>query len=120
MHKPDSARTVKVEFVCDRTGKTDNVDMPLDAVENFYKNKEERAKTAALLNKELTSLAKEKMPDLIVYFRGRLVVLGNINPKHDNMIERHLHEVTNHEVFPAVEPTNKRTRKNAVKETPDT
>lgn len=120
MHQPDS-RTVKVDFVCERTGKADSREMPLDQVEAFYKSQEEKAKSVAAVQKALTDVPVEKMPDLVVYFRGKTVVLGNINPKYDNMIGRHLHEITNKdEVFPALEPTNKRTRKNAVKENPET
>ena len=119
MHKPDT-RTVKVDFVCDRTGKTDTREMPLDQVDAYLKNQEKKAKYVEAINGQLSAIPQSEMPDLVVYFRGKLAVLGNVNAKHDNMIGRYLHEVTNHEAFPAVEVTNKRTRKNKVKENPDT
>ncbi len=120
MQQSDS-RNVEVKFVCDRTGKSDTVEMPLEKVEAFYKNQEAKTKSGTALITELTALSPDIMPDLVVYFRGKVAVLNNINPKYDNMISRHLHEITNKdEVFPAVEVTNKRTRKNAVKEVPDT
>ena len=112
-------RNVEVKFVCDRTGKTDTIEMSLEKVEAFYKTQEAKIKATAAIKKELTALPAENMPDLVVYYRGKVVVLSNVNIKYDNMISRHLHEITNNDaVFPAVEVTNKRTRKNVVKEDP--
>ncbi len=118
MHKPDT-RTVKVDFVCDRTGKKDTREMPLDEVDAYLKKQDKKGKYVQAINEQLSAIPEDEMPDLVVYFRGKLAVLGSVNPKHDNMISRHLHEITNHESFPAVEVTNKRTRKNTVKENPD-
>ena len=92
---------VELTAKCDRTGKTEKLPMSTDEAETFGKHRDVKSQTAATLLKELGSLSEGQMPDLIVAYKGKLVIRANVNPKSDDALARLLHEVTRDgDVFP--------------------
>lgn len=101
---------VEVPVVCDRTKKTYMVSMTLDDAAQHMKKIADKQANAAEVASFLNGLPYPK-PDLVVMFRGQLVVLPTVVDKKDSTVMRLLHSLTNSPTFP--KPESKPRKKSA-------
>jgi hypothetical protein len=105
--------TVEVPITCDRTHKVERVKMTLTQAEEHKRLAIAKAGTAKEVATFLTGIPAKAVPDLVVMFRGKTVVLPTVVcKKNDNALIRLLHELTQSDVFPkpAVTPRKKSTK----------
>lgn len=92
---------VKLEATCDRTGKTETLEVTIAEAQDFQTIRDQKSASAEKLEADLLKIPEDKMPDLILAYKGKVVILGNINPKSDDAMARLLHDVTrNGTIFP--------------------
>lgn len=98
---------VDVPVQCDRTKKTHNLRMTLEDAATFKKSIQEKKETAT----EIVSFLKgipHPQPDLVVMFRGTVIVLPTVVDKKDGAVLRLLNTLTQDDAaFPAP-PVTKR------------
>lgn len=106
----------EVTVKCDRTGKRERLEMATEeGLQDMRKTMQAKKETAADIHDFLNGLPKETVPDLVVMFRGKSVVLPNIVEKNDSTMYRILNDLTRKDdVFP--KPPSKPRNKSKAKE----
>lgn len=105
---------VKLPVTCSRTGKTQEMKLPLDGVEKFLAEKRSREENVNKIEEFFGTLhnqADQTPPDLVVYYKGRLVVLPTVLSKSDQAVMRMLHEATQQDTFPKPTPRKRKAKK---------
>jgi hypothetical protein len=99
---------VEVPVMCSRTKKTHKVPMTLEQAAKYNENLELKETNAQEVASFLGGLPFPK-PDLVVMFRGEVVVLPTVVDKKDATVLRLLNTLTNSPTFPAppVKPRKK-------------
>lgn len=100
---------VEVPVKCDRTSKVMNIAISLEEAGSLQKFKEERENSGREILDFLNGVPKPT-PDLVVMFRGKIVVLPTVVVKKDDAaVLRLLHDLTQSNAFPkpAVIPRKK-------------
>jgi len=107
---------VDVPVTCDRTKKTHKIPMTLEEAGRHQTRVAEKAANADEITSFLGGLPHPK-PDLVVMFRGEIIVLPTVVDKKDATVMRLLHDLTQSPTFPkpAVKP-RKKTAKNGKRE----
>lgn len=104
---------VKLPIACDRMGKTVEIKIPLQEVEAFLADKRSRTENAEAVENFFSKLSGSpgELPDLVAYYKGRLVVLPTVLPKNDTVVLRLLNEATQSDAFPKPEPKLRKAKK---------
>lgn len=107
---------VEVIVTCDRTQKVHKISMSLEEAGRHKQNLADKVVTADEIKSFLGGIPHPK-PDLVVMFRGEIVVHPTIIHKKDATVMRLLHDLTQSPAFPkpAVKP-RKKTGKNGKRE----
>lgn len=114
-----SETVVKIDATCSRTGKTETIEIPLSQAEKFHDIRKQRETSAIALTKSLNEVPSEKMPDLIVVYKGQMSIRPNVNPKSDAALARLLHDVTRDETaFPKPTANKRKSKETAVEDNP--
>jgi len=96
---------VKLPVTCNRTGKVVEEKIPLNEVETFLASIRSRQGSAVALREVFSSLEEQEgAPDLVAYYKGRLVILPVVLDKHDTAVLRALHDATQSDTFPRPAP----------------
>jgi hypothetical protein len=90
---------VEIPLTCDRTGRTERVAMTLDEAANMQKHASLKKEMSETIEGFLKGLPPET-PDLVVMFRGKVVVLNTVLATRDNTVLRLLHDLTQSDTFP--------------------
>ena len=93
---------VEIPVSCDRTGRLERVSMSLEEAAVFQKSAVLKKEMSETIETFLKGLPPE-IPDLVVMFRGKVVVLNTVLPGKDHTVNRLLHDLTQSERFPAPE-----------------
>ena len=111
---------VTVNLMCDRTGKTSPVEVPLNLAETLMNSVAKKREVAETLTREFAKLGKTTLPDLVICFRGEVVVLPYVNPESDVVISRSLTAAVHKEGVFTFDPSQvKRKPRKVVKEGTD-
>jgi hypothetical protein len=105
---------VQINATCDRTGKTDSIETTVTEATTFQETRDLRSAAAKALHKELQEIPDNKKPDLVVMYKSKICVLGNVNPKSDDAIHRLLREATKSSVFPQPSVRKRKTKDSGV------
>jgi hypothetical protein len=107
---------VEVLVTCDRTKKTHKIPMTLEEAGTHKKRVGEKGANAEEIRSFLGGIPHPR-PDLVVMFRGEIVVLPTVVDKKDATLMRLLSTLTNSPTFPAppVKP-RKKSSKNGKRE----
>lgn len=109
---------VTVNVLCERTKKEKAVSIPLDQAQKVLEEAAAKTKVAQVLSTDL--MAAKTLPDMIVYYRGRLCILANVSEQNDPVVLRHLAEATQRDDLFVVDPASvKRRARKVVKDNPD-
>lgn len=115
-----SEPTVTVNVRCDRTEKEKPVTVTASTVQSILTQVAAKQEAAVAIEAELTKVPQEKLPDLIVCFRGKICVLANVHEDSDPAVSRYLEGATNRENLFTVDPSKiKRKPRKAVKDKAD-
>ena len=90
---------VEIPMTCDRTGRTERVSMTLEEAANVQKFASVKREMSETIETFLKGLPPE-VPDLVVMFRGKVVVLNTVLAGKDHTVLRLLHDLTQSDVFP--------------------
>ena len=99
---------VEVPVTCDRTQKIHKIPMTLEQAGIHEKQLMEKASSGVDIRSFLGGIPHPK-PDLVVMFRGEIVVLPTVVSKKDATVMRILNDLTQSPTFPkpAVKPRKK-------------
>lgn len=112
--------TVTINVRCDRTEKEKPVSVTADTVQTLLEQVAAKQEAAKTVQTELENLLPDTSPDLIVYFKGKVCVLANVNETSDAVISRYLEGATNRENLFTVDPSKiKRKPRKVVKGNPE-
>lgn len=100
---------VKLPVYDYRTNKTTEVKLKLDVIESFLVEQRTRQENTEVV-KEFFESVDGPLPDLMVVYKGRQVILPTVLEKNDSAVLRLLHEATQSDIFP--KPTPKKRAKN--------
>ena len=103
---------VDVPVKCERTGKVTKVPMTLLAAADYQAKLQRQTDAAKDVEVFLSDLHPDACPDLVVAFRGRLLVLSTV--VDSPAVQRGLHLLTQHALFP--DPSPKKRAKNGKRE----
>jgi len=102
-----SESSLEVTQCCDRTEKPFAVQVPVSKYRDFLIYQRYKERTMDKLKAYL--LEAKALPDLVVVYKGRVVLLPTVHPKQDSLIGRLLNSVVNDDIFPVVKrPRNKK------------
>lgn len=90
---------VEIPLTCDRTGRTERVAMTLEEAASMHKHASLKKEMSETIEGFLKGLPPET-PDLVVMFRGKVVVLNTVLATRDNTVLRLLHDLTQSNTFP--------------------
>ena len=90
---------VEIPMTCDRTGRTERVSMSLEEAATVQKHAALKKEMSETIEGFLKGLPPET-PDLVVMFRGKVVVLNTVLATRDNTVLRLLHDLTQSDTFP--------------------
>lgn len=100
---------VEIPMTCDRTGRTERVSMTLEEAANVQKFAGVKREMSDTIETFLKGLPPE-VPDLVVMFRGKVVVLNTVLPGKDHTVNRLLHELTQSDAFPESDKSDKNSK----------
>jgi len=108
---------VTVNLKCDRTGKTTPVEVAIEGAAALMNAVTKKQAMAENLRSELAKLDSASLPDLVICFRGKVVVLPYINAENDVVICRSLAAAIHREDVFTYDPAQvKRKPRKVVKE----
>lgn len=112
--------TVKVDVVCDRTGKLEQKEMSISDAQKYNALKIQREEMAGEVASFLNGLPSDVRPDLVLSFRGKTVVMSTVvEKKADQGVLRVLHDLAP-QAFPEVASTPRKKNANGGKSVTDT
>jgi len=111
---------VTVNLKCDRTGKTSPVEVSLNLAETLMNSIVKKKAMAETLSNEFAKLDITALPDLVICFRGTVIVLPYVNTESDVVICRSLGAAIHREDVFTFDPAQvKRKPRKVVKEGTD-
>lgn len=100
---------VPVTLRCDRTGRQVTLTMPVGAVKTLLGTQASKTTNAAAIRKIFKALPNA-VPDLVVYYRGKLVILNTVFELRDLGLKKALHEITRSSLFPVPDKRPRKTK----------
>jgi hypothetical protein len=105
--------TVSIDFHCSRKNKDYPVSVPLAEAQAHVDLLEKKLAIATEVGKILAEL--DVLPDCVVLYKRKIVVLANVHESNDSVIGRLLNDVIQRDEYPTKEP-KPRKRKAKVEE----
>lgn len=91
-----------IPFFCSRTQKHYDERMPVDEMMPFIEEMKKKTEVAKELGTTLTALPVK--PDLVVYYKGKAVIMANVHGSNDVAIGRYINAIAKQNIFDLPEP----------------
>lgn len=104
------APTLEITLNCDRSAQPFRVQVPMEQCRQFLKRQQRKSETLEQLKACLVDA--DALPDLVLVYREKVILLHTVNPKYDATIGRLLNTVTKAEHFPVARRTRKQKLRN--------
>lgn len=97
MSNPSDIR-VTMKMPCARKKKTFDVELSLEEAKTFDERQKTKVHAAEQIKTALEQLG-DKIPDLVIAFRGRAFILANVHDSNDSSIGRSINDILQEDVF---------------------